>query len=189
MTHIPFDTKILVIIGPSAAGKSTIVQNLHRQGVLEVTPTWTTRPARPGELSKAVEHAFVTDAEFDNLLKEGFFLETVQLFGLDFRYGLPRIIQTQPGAIPTIMLRAPLIPRLLPHYPNFVVYQIEDNLDRIRDRLQARQQAGEQLGSRLEDYEKEVSLGKQQAHRTFINNDVTQTAHTIHRAVQEDFVL
>ena len=73
---------VLVVIGPSASGKSTAVRELHRRGVAHVHPTWTTRPRRPDEGDGTLEHRFVTDAMFDELDAAGFFLGTVVLPGL-----------------------------------------------------------------------------------------------------------
>ncbi len=187
MKVLPHDQKILVFIGPSGAGKSTVVQALARKGVVEVTPTWTTRPPRKDEREETVEHHFTSEKEFVRLQKNGFFLETAQPFGLKFIYGLPEITANFPDRIPTIMLRSFLLERLSKHYPNFVVYQIEDDVERIRKRLQARQEAGEQLGTRLVDYEKEISLGRKVAGRVFENEELDVTVQAIEETLKEDF--
>ena len=62
---------VLVVIGPSASGKSTAVRELHRRGVVRVHPTWTTRPRRPDESDGALEHRFVTDADVRRARRSG----------------------------------------------------------------------------------------------------------------------
>ncbi len=182
------DMPILVIIGPSAAGKSSLIRLLNDQGIITVTPTWTTRPPRPGEVEQSLEHRFVSEDKFSRLLADNFFLQTVELFGLPYRYGIPKIAKPPAGQVPLIMLRAMLLPLVPPHYPNHVIYQIEDELLRIEQRLRERQQHGEVLGSRLSDYQKEVSAGRQQAHRVFVNNKaLVAVAQDIKAAIAQDF--
>jgi guanylate kinase len=187
MTAIPKDRLILAIIGPSGAGKSTIITALEQKSIIEVIPTWTTRPRRASERDHTVEHRFVDDRAFDELIAQGFFLDTVALFGLDFRYGLPALTLHHPDRIPTIMLRAPLLSRLPLHYPNFRVYQIEDAPTRTRERLLARSQDGEALGTRLDDYDKEVQLGRQLADRVFVNTELDEVIIAIEQAILGDF--
>src|SRR3954451_2133494 len=101
---------VVVFIGPSGSGKSTVVRELADRGLVTVHPTWTTRPRRQDEQAGSLEHRFVSDAEFDRLCERGFFLETVTLFGLPYRYGLPPVGSPRAtGALDAVMLRAPLV--------------------------------------------------------------------------------
>lgn len=188
MAYLERSQKLLVIIGPSGAGKTTVINLLQERGLIVVTPSWTTRPARPEEASGAVEHHFVSDQEFTKKEAEGFFLDSVQMFGLPFKYGLPKIEAPASGVIPTVMLRASLLPLLQKHHDNFVIYQIEDDLNKIKDRLLKRQSEGQELGSRLEDYQKEVTAGQKIANRVFSNQTtVDALADQIAKALNEDF--
>src|SRR3954447_16585781 len=97
-------------IGPSGSGKSTVVRELAARGLVTVHPTWTTRPRRADERQGSLEHRFVSDDEFDELCRRGFFIETVSLFGLPFRYGLPPLDGDSAGPggpVDAVMLRAP----------------------------------------------------------------------------------
>lgn len=161
--------ELLVIIGPSGSGKSTIAQRLVDAGVIQVLPSWTTRPRRKGE-KNAVEHVFVGERQFRQLKEEGFFIHTVKLFGLPYEYGLPRISQRSKDGVMTVLLRARLVTALQRVYPECLVYQIEDSFERIKPRLQKRESSGEAQGSRLIDYEKELADGRKLAHRVFVNN-------------------
>lgn len=178
---------LIVVIGPSGSGKSSAVQELARRGVVEVTPSWTTRPPREGETSSSIEHKFVSEEEFNKQASQGLFLEVVQLFNLPYRYGIPRLQQPKSGRIPLIMLRANLLPLLPKHYINGTIYQIEDELSKVQNRLRKRQADGEQQGSRLQDYKKEVGLGRQSARRVFTNDtDLGLLADAIEKAIDED---
>jgi guanylate kinase len=162
---------ILVIIGPSGAGKSTLIRRLFDDDLIFINPTWTTRPPRPGETKEGIEHRFVSELSFKNKLEEGFFLETVQLFGLPYNYGLPALAGSQPPRVSLVMLRAPLLALLNKYYPNNIVYQIEDELDNVKRRLVDRQAHGEAIGSRLKDYQSEVEAGRKLAKRVFVKQD------------------
>jgi guanylate kinase len=163
--------RLLVIIGPSGAGKSTAVRRLEAEGLIEVTPTWTTRPPRRGEILACVEHRFVSEGEFERLERCGAFLGTVRLFGLPFRYGLPPIHRPAGGRVAAIMLRAALVPRLRELFADLTVYQVEDDRARVAERLQQRGREGAELGSRLADFEAEVALGRSMAQRVVVNAD------------------
>lgn len=188
MTHITPNQPILIVVGPSATGKTSAIEILHNKGIIEVTPTWTTRPRRSDEDKRTVEHRFVDNEKFDDLLEEGFFLETSTMFGLDYRYGLPKVaIPYEAHSVPTIMLRSSLLDRAYVYFKNNKVYHIEDSFDHVYERLQARKAEGEKLGTRLQDYQKEVKDGRRLADRVFINRGIEDMVEEIEQAIKEDF--
>lgn len=76
---------LLIISGPSGAGKGTLVAKL-----MENDPTFrfscsvTTRGPREGEI-EGIHYHFVSDEEYDHLVEEGAFLEYATVH--DYRYG------------------------------------------------------------------------------------------------------
>jgi len=69
------NTRVIVVTGPSGAGKGTMVQALlERVPVLRLAVSATTRARRPGE-DDGVHYWFLTDAEFDRRLDAHDFLE------------------------------------------------------------------------------------------------------------------
>jgi len=162
--------KFLVIIGPSGVGKTTLVKTLRDRKILHPIPSWTTRPPRPREEDEQVDHIFVSEKEFEHRSKSGFFLEEVRMFGLPYRYGLPPIEPESLGAIPVLLLRAPLVSLLQKHYSNYHIYQVEDSYERVSQRLHERSEQGERQGERLVMYEKEIATGRKLADRV-IKND------------------
>ncbi len=188
MTSPTAEMPVLVVLGPSGSGKSTVVRELHRRGLIAVTPTWTTRPRRPDEAQDSVEHRFVDEREFAVRRGAGRFLETVRMFGLPYEYGLPVVERPGDGRVPTLIARAPVMPLVVRHYPDHLAYQVEDRFDRVRDRLAARGPAD--LGTRLERYEDERRLGRAVAHRVFFNTrSVGDLVDAIAAALAEDFAL
>lgn len=180
--------RLLAFVGPSGAGKSTAVRRLVEEGLIDLTPTWTTRPPRRGEITACVEHRFVSEDEFNRLEGCGAFLGTVRLFGLPYRYGLPPVRAAADGRVAAIMVRAALVPRLRHLVPDVTVYEIEDERERVAERLHQRSREGAEMGSRLADYEAEVLLGRVLAQRIFVNCDGPAVlADVLARAIRLDF--
>jgi len=179
---------MLFLIGPSGVGKSSVLIELHQRGVIELTPSWTTRPARTDEDQNTIEHKFISDKEFLKLENDGFFLETLRLFNLPFRFGLPRVKKPPNNQVSALVLRTYLLPLMEKHYPNGITYAIEDEFTRVEPRLQSRKADGEPLGSRLAEYETEINQGRELAKRAFKNNSTIKTlADKIQKAIKTDF--
>jgi len=161
---------LLVIIGPSACGKSSVVRELQRRRVIRVHPTWTTRPRRADEGRRCVQHRFVSERAFDRVCARRFFVDTVQPFGLPYRYGLPAISIAPAGPLDAVMVRAPLVTRMAELVPACLVYQIADMAERSARRLAARGSTAEDVAARLDDNRQEMAAGRLVAHRVFVNN-------------------
>lgn len=184
--YLDADAPFLVIIGVSASGKSTVARRLHHDGVIHLTPSWTTRPPRPDEREGCPEHRFVTEGEFEALVHAGFFLEVAELFDLPYRYGLPRIEESSGTARSAIMLRAELIGHVRRHYSRPVIYQFDVSDDVMAERLGRRDE--ERLGMRFDGARAERDLGKSVATRTFLNaSTVDELVEEVRAAISQDF--
>jgi len=82
------DPLVFVVSGPSGSGKSTLVRKLLELPNTIFSISSTTRQPRPTE-NPGKWYDFVTEAEFDKLVREDAFLEYAQVFG-KHRYGTPR---------------------------------------------------------------------------------------------------
>ncbi len=79
---------MLVLSSPSGAGKSTISRLLlANHDDLAMSISATTRPMRPGEVD-GKDYIFVDQAQFDEMIAAGEFLEHATVFGNS--YGTPR---------------------------------------------------------------------------------------------------
>src|SRR4051812_43531194 len=81
------DQPLVVIIGPSGSGKSSLVAWLDQHQLVQVIPVWTTRPRRPNE--PELEHRFVDEPTFLMAEAEKQLLYATQPFDLSHWYGLP----------------------------------------------------------------------------------------------------
>ncbi len=79
---------VFVVSAPSGAGKSTLAHRLVRTVPnLIFSISFTTRRPRPGEVEDQ-DYFFIDDAQFDAMVREGGFVEWVQVYG--HRYGTGR---------------------------------------------------------------------------------------------------
>ncbi len=80
---------VLVLSGPSAVGKSTVVRCLReRVDDLYFSVSVTTRAPRPGEVD-GVDYSFVTAEQFQHLIDDGALLEWAEIHGGLHRSGTP----------------------------------------------------------------------------------------------------
>jgi guanylate kinase len=79
---------LVVLSGPSGVGKDETVKALRKRDFpVAVAITATTRPPRPGE-QQGVDYLFVSEEEFQRMLREGELLEWATVYGN--HYGVPR---------------------------------------------------------------------------------------------------
>ena len=82
-------SRLVVLAGPTAVGKGTLVQGLReRNPQVWFSISATTRAPRPGEIDGEHYH-FVSDAEFTRMVDDGELLEWATVHGAH-RYGTPR---------------------------------------------------------------------------------------------------
>ena len=144
---------VLVVTGPSGAGKGTLIHKLvERVPGIEVTVSATTRERRSGE-EDSRHYVFLSDDDFLDRVARGEFLEHVEYVS-GHRYGtlrseLDRIAAT--GHVPLLELEtegALLVKREVPGAVTiFISARVEELERRLRER--ATESAGE-IGERIE---------------------------------------
>jgi ribose 1,5-bisphosphokinase PhnN len=166
----------LVLVEPSAAGKSALAAALTRLGVVTVHPTWTTRPPRPDELAAGCpEHRFVSERRFDQLAGTGFFGDVVRPFDGAHRYGLPPLPCRPAGppamidTIDTVLLRATYLDRLGGRLGPVVMYQVEAPPPVLAARLAARGTDPAAIRARLAFDVDDTAIGRRWAERILPN--------------------
>jgi guanylate kinase len=80
--------KVVIVSGPSGAGKTTVVKRLLQASSLPLalSVSATTRPPRPGERD-GVDYWFLSRDEFQLRRQRGDFLECFEVYGRDYWYG------------------------------------------------------------------------------------------------------
>ena len=112
MTPEPDAAFVVVVSGPSGAGKDTVIQHaLARDASLATVATVKTRPPRPGEID-GVHQVFLSEDEFDEWLAADRFLEHAQVY--NHRSGVPRAaVEDLLAAGRTVVLRTDVQGRLM----------------------------------------------------------------------------
>jgi guanylate kinase len=165
-----------VLTGTSGEGKSTLAKLLvERVPELELAISATTRPKRPGE-QDGRDYWFLTDAEFDQRLEKGGFLEWVELpWGEGYRSGtlwseLERIsgegrspvLEIETGGALAVRDRVPAAVTIFVTAPSR-----EERERRLRSR--ATESEGE-IDERLDIAERQLELAPEFDH-TLVNDD------------------
>jgi len=85
-TPNPAGRNLVVLSGPSGAGKTTVARALREQTDLALSTSATTRPPRPGEVD-GKDYYFLTEEAFRKRVAAGGFVEWAEVFGR--LYGTP----------------------------------------------------------------------------------------------------
>jgi guanylate kinase len=168
---------VLVVTGPSGAGKGTLIRELvERVPGIEVTVSATTRERRRGE-EDGREYWFLTDDEFLARVERGEFLEHVEFLS-GHRYGtlrseLDRIAAN--GHVPLLELETEGALRVKREVPGAVTIFISARVDELERRLRERatESAGE-IGERIELARKQLEQAGEFDH--VIENDDLERA-------------
>ena len=79
---------LIVISGPSGVGKDSVVKRMRERGLpFHFVVTATSRPRRPHEVD-GVDYIFVSEGDFERMLKRGELLEHADVYGQ--QKGIPR---------------------------------------------------------------------------------------------------
>lgn len=167
---------LFIVSGPSGAGKGTLVKELLRR----VPDAWvsisvTTRDPRPGE-AEGRDYYFVSDAEFDALVRTGGLLEWAEVHGN--RYGTPRAaVEDRMRQGKQVLLEidpqgAFQIRDLMPE--SILLFIKVPSIQELKRRLEGRgSETEEQMAERMETAERELELVGTYDH-VVINDDVSR---------------
>lgn len=173
----------LLVVGPSGVGKGILCTLLCSTavGVYQLTVSHTTRKKRPEEIH-GVHYAFVTEAEFQERISEGGYIEYAQVHGE--MYGTPfseidRIRQL--GRIPVLEIDAQGALQLLEVLPKAVfVFINPPSLEVLEERLRGRGTESEvKIVKRLESARAEIEIAKSSMFHHVTNGNIFQTVAEI----------
>jgi guanylate kinase len=171
--------KVIVISGPSGAGKTSICNALLRElpnAVWSVSAT--TRPPRGGEIS-GHSYEFTTRDQFAVKERAGEFLETAEYVG--HRYGTPRkpvmdAIASGQHVVMEIDVQGGIqVAHRLPE--SIRIFVLPPNMESLRARLEGRNtEAAEQLARRLAEADGEIGMARDSGcYPYFVVNDVLES--------------
>ena len=159
--------KLVIVSGPSGAGKTTVLKRLLERAPVPLVSSVsaTTRPPRPGEIA-GVDYHFLSGEEFCQRRARGEFIESVQVFGGGPWYGTLRSA-VDPGleegkwVLLEIDVQGALA--VVRHYPDAItIFLCSNSLEELERRLRGRKTESEAaIRRRLEQARSELA----QAHR------------------------
>ena len=180
MTHAP--GRVVVLSGPTAVGKGTVMtqlRRLHPEAFLSVSAT--TRPARPGEVN-GLHYWFLSDDEFDQLVDSGGLLEWATVHGAA-RYGtLRRPIEEAVTGGHTVMLEIDLqgARQVKQSWPGaYFIFLSPPSWEELVRRLRGRGTESEQQQARRLRTAEEEMAAQDEFDAVIVNDDLGQTVHKL----------
>jgi len=177
--------RIIIVSGPSGSGKSTLVERLRGLPGTIFSVSCTTRPRRATE-SPGKCYDFITEAEFQQRVAHGEFLEYAQVFGKHW-YGTPRkwVEDARRQGLDLVLeidVQGAL--QVKKQLPNAVaVFIVPPSRQAVEQRLRARGQDSEEaIGRRLERARQEMSCWTQYDF-VVVNDDLDRASQDLRSIV------
>ena len=181
---IPPDIPIVVLSGPTASGKTTIVNRLMQETPVKLIKaiSATTRPRRQGEVD-GKDYYFLTTEEFEKRQENNEFLECEQVHGLGYWYGTLKSEvdrAAKQGGWPFLEIDVQGTLKLKKQFPQTITLFVRTSSDeeyekRIRNRGT---ESEEVIEKRLATIRKELEQAQYYSH-VIINDDLERAVTEI----------
>ena len=172
---------VLIVSGPSGSGKSTLVEKILELPGTMLSVSCTTRRPRKTE-SEGKWYNFVTEAEFQQMVGRGEFLEYAQVFGKNW-YGTPRksvddaLAKGKDLVLEIDVQGALQVKQKLPGA--VAIFILPPSRDELERRIRARGQDSEdEIHRRLERARQEM-LNYSSYDFAVINDDLARAGHEV----------
>lgn len=171
---------LIVISGPSGAGKDTVVKQMQQRGLeFHFVTTATTRPPRPNEVD-GKDYWFISHEEFSRMIEQDELMEHALVYG-EYK-GVPRdqvrkALQSGKDVVMRLDVQgAETVRRLLPE--SLLIFITTDSEDELIERLQERStETAEALAIRIATTRQE--LRRKEAFDYVIVNRDDELDHTV----------
>lgn len=180
------DGIFFVLVGPSGAGKNTLIRRVKELTRLQQVPTMTTRPKRENE-QEGREHRFVTPERFQQAIDDRELVEWQRVHENDL-YGTPRDVVEEALAQGTDLIADIEFlgaEKLYEAFPDHVVwiFMTPSNLQILTDRIMQRGGISPQeLAGRLDRARFEMTFAPQ-CHYLIINDELEPAAEHLRKIV------
>lgn len=184
---IPQGIGMIIVVGPSGVGKSTLVDKITREmPVLFDTVTYTTRLMRKGESEGAPYH-FIDEDKFKELIEQNFFVEWANVHGKLYGTSRQQVEEAMKSGRVVIMdvdvQGAMTFRSKYPH--SFSIFILPPSVDELRQRIRKRDRmADHELAVRMENARKEIALAKE-FDMQIINSDFNISYSQFKKLIEE----
>jgi guanylate kinase len=181
--RLPTDTDdgmLLIISGPSGAGKTTVTRGVERSIADSVFSVSCTTRAKTSADTDGVDYHFVTDEQFEAMRARGEFLETAGVYGK--KYGTPKgpvVEQLRRGRLVILEIDVQGAIQVKRHLPDAFALFIrppseQELLRRLRDR---KRESEELIQRRFREAKHEVELADSSGvyDAFLVNDDIDRT--------------
>ncbi len=179
-TLSPGGGRLFVTSAPSGTGKTTINSRLAEEGVVRVSISSTTRPAREGE-KHGVQYFFVSKEEFLNMRDQGAFLEWAEVYG--YYYGTSKewvfrhLSQNKNILLEVDIQGARAVKKQMPEA--VLIFIRPPSLEHLTERIVSRaKDSAEVIKRRLASAESELARADEYDH-VIINDDLERAVSKI----------
>ncbi len=160
MSKAKYAGNLFVVVAPSGAGKTTLVDALlKRESNIRLSPSYTTRAPREGE-KDGVDYFFISRQQFERMIQAGEFLEHANVYGN--YYGTSRKwIEAELSGDHDVLLEidwqgAQQVRKLFPHMVG--IFILPPSLAELRNRLKSRgKDSPEAIEKRMASARDEIS--------------------------------
>lgn len=170
---------LFIVSGPSGVGKTTVVTEFLRQHAksynISRAVTYTTKTPRSTEVH-GIDYHFITQAEFERKVAEGFFLEWSGEYGACYGTPVDVITDVAAGKSAILVIDRVGAAQIVKQYPAVVLIWIQvSSVTMLAERLKLRQtDSFEQIQTRLFLARKEIEqeLHAPMYHYHVMNDDL-----------------
>lgn len=166
---------MLILIGKSCSGKNLIRDNLVSEFDFHENVTYTTRPMRKGEVNGETYH-FISDEEFNEKVKNGFFLEWQEYVTKDgvWKYGSSKESYKKSDDKTVVILTPAGVKEVLKENYNAKIIYVFSNIQTIKKRLELRgdnkEEADRRVASDISDFYKAELLADKIVYNNWNSN-------------------